>query len=163
MMIIQMNDHCTSLDVARVCDQQERQGYMVRIVPRSSGSCIVVDVTGDAAGNAAADLPGVRSVSRTKSSYPLASREIFDVSHPVDWRRESGSAAERSQSWPDHARWKHARSFWRQRRAKGVGSFRAQGRSFQASVQSLLLPGSRERGHCSSHGGAASHGSSHRH
>jgi len=84
MMLIQMDGHCTSLDVARVCDQQERQGCMVRIVPRSSGPCIVVDVTGDAARDAATALPGVKSVSMTKSSYPLASREIFGVSHPVE-------------------------------------------------------------------------------
>ncbi|MDO9508328.1 MAG: 3-deoxy-7-phosphoheptulonate synthase [Thermovirgaceae bacterium] len=84
MMIIQMNDHCTSLDVARVCDQQERPGCPVRIVPRSGGSCVVVDGDSDAARQAVSDLPGVKSVSITKCSYPLASREIFGAAHPVE-------------------------------------------------------------------------------
>lgn len=84
MMIIQMNDHCTSLDIARVCDQQERQGCRVRVVPRSGGSCVVVDGASDAGRYAVSALPGVKSVSMTKCSFPLASREIFGGAHPVE-------------------------------------------------------------------------------
>ncbi len=84
MMMIEMTDSCTSLDVARVCEQQERRGCRVRVVPRSPGSCVVVDGADEAGRLTVSSLPGVERVSMTRCSYPLASREVFPERHSVE-------------------------------------------------------------------------------
>ena len=76
MMVVQMCGNSTSLDIARVCDLLERQGCQVRVVPRISAPCVVASGTLKEKGLLAA-LPGVSAVSETKSTFPLASRDVF--------------------------------------------------------------------------------------
>ncbi len=86
MIVVQMNDLCTSLDIARVCDHQERRGAQVRVVPGPGGACIVSDGLGlpDQGLN---QLPSVGKVSTTSSSYPLASLEVFGPQRPTELGR----------------------------------------------------------------------------
>lgn len=75
MTIIQMQESSTSLDVARMCEFLEKQGHQVRLVPRKTSPCVIVN----------GPLPertkllshkGVQDIVETHSSFPLASRAI---------------------------------------------------------------------------------------
>ncbi|NCC97423.1 MAG: 3-deoxy-7-phosphoheptulonate synthase [Synergistales bacterium] len=85
MIVVQMKDHCSSLDIARVCDHQERRGGQVRVVSGPQGPCVVSD--GAAVDKSLGQLPSVKSVSSTKSSYPMASLEVFGPQKPLDLGR----------------------------------------------------------------------------
>ncbi|MCF7936646.1 MAG: 3-deoxy-7-phosphoheptulonate synthase [Synergistales bacterium] len=84
MMIIQMENSSSSLDIARVCEREERRGRQVRVVPRSGGACIVSDGRKGSGWEGIPALPGVRRVTETACSYPLASRETFPDAKPVE-------------------------------------------------------------------------------
>jgi 3-deoxy-7-phosphoheptulonate synthase len=82
MIVVQMNERSSSLDIARVCDHQERRGMQIRVVPGRRGSTIVCE------GHSETDLelkklPSVKAVSRTNCPYPLASLEVSGPQGPV--------------------------------------------------------------------------------
>ena len=83
MLVVQMEGSCGGLDVARVCDALERQGRSARVVPWQGGFCVVAQGGREGAG-ALASCGGVRRVTGTTCSLPLASREVFPGTTSVE-------------------------------------------------------------------------------
>jgi 3-deoxy-7-phosphoheptulonate synthase len=83
MLVIQMEEECSSLDVARVCDLLERRGRETKVVGGGKAPRIVTAGNGEER-EILAGLPGVAGLAATKHPFPLASREIFPNDGVVD-------------------------------------------------------------------------------
>lgn len=82
MMVVEMAENSTRLDLERVCESVERGGRSFKVVSGKDGSFIVA--ADGAETSALRSFPGVKRVNATSCCYPLASREIRGAFRPMD-------------------------------------------------------------------------------
>jgi 3-deoxy-7-phosphoheptulonate synthase len=82
MIVVEMAQNSTGIDLERVRKSVERGGTSCRIVSGREASYIVASDGTDTSGVSA--LPGVRKVNAVSCCYPLASRAVRPGSRPVE-------------------------------------------------------------------------------
>jgi 3-deoxy-7-phosphoheptulonate synthase len=82
MIVVEMAQNSTGIDLERVRKSVERGGTSCRIVSGREASYIVAADGTDTSGGSA--LPGVRKVNAVSCCYPLASRAVRPGSRPVE-------------------------------------------------------------------------------
>ncbi|MEA4953852.1 MAG: 3-deoxy-7-phosphoheptulonate synthase [Aminivibrio sp.] len=82
MIVVEMAQNSTGIDLERVRESVERGGKSCRVVSGREASYIVASDETDTSGVSA--LPGVRKVNAVSCCYPLASRVVHPVSRPVE-------------------------------------------------------------------------------
>jgi 3-deoxy-7-phosphoheptulonate synthase len=82
MIVVEMAQNSTGIDLERVRKSGERGGTSCRIVSGREASYIVASDGTDTSGVSA--LPGVRKVNAVSCCYPLASRAVRPGSRPVE-------------------------------------------------------------------------------
>ncbi len=82
MIVVEMAQNSTGIDLERVRESVERGGKSCRVVSGREASYIVASDGTDTSGVSA--LPGVRKVNAVSCCYPLASRAVRPVSRPVE-------------------------------------------------------------------------------
>jgi 3-deoxy-7-phosphoheptulonate synthase len=82
MIVVEMAQNSTGIDLERVRESVERGGTSCRIVSGREASYIVASDGTDTSGVSA--LPGVRKVNAVSCCYPLASRAVRPGSRPVE-------------------------------------------------------------------------------
>lgn len=82
MIVVEMAQDSTGIDLERVRESVERGGTSCRIVSGREASYIVASDGTDTSGVSA--LPGVRKVNAVSCCYPLASRAVRPGSRPVE-------------------------------------------------------------------------------
>ena len=82
MIVVEMAQNSTGIDLERVRESVERSGKSCRVVSGREASYIVASDGTDTSGVSA--LPGVRKVNAVSCCYPLASRAVRPGSRPVE-------------------------------------------------------------------------------
>lgn len=82
MIVVEMAQNSTGIDLERVRESVERSGTSCRVVSGREASYIVASDGTDTSGVSA--LPGVRKVNAVSCCYPLASRAVRPGSRPVE-------------------------------------------------------------------------------
>lgn len=82
MIVVEMAQDSTGIDLERVRESVERGGKSCRVVSGREASYIVASDGTDTSGVSA--LPGVRKVNAVSCCYPLASRAVRPGSRPVE-------------------------------------------------------------------------------
>ena len=82
MIVVEMAQNSTGIDLERVRKSVERGGTSCRVVSGREASYIVASDGTDTSGVSA--LPGVRKVNAVSCCYPLASRAVRPGSRPVE-------------------------------------------------------------------------------
>ena len=82
MIVVEMAQNSTGIDLERVRESVERGGTSCRVVSGREASYIVASDGTDTSGVSA--LPGVRKVNAVSCCYPLASRAVRPASRPVE-------------------------------------------------------------------------------
>lgn len=82
MIVVEMAQNSTGIDLERVRESVERGGKSCRVVSGREASYIVASDGTDTSGVSA--LPGVRKVNAVSCCYPLASRAVRPGSRPVE-------------------------------------------------------------------------------
>ncbi len=83
MMILEVDRSCPKGDMARMIQRAEERGCYARLVPCEDVYFILVDARMEEMASLAADTR-VRRVVETKSSFPLASRDLWSGTRPVE-------------------------------------------------------------------------------
>ena len=145
-MIIVLKSGASETDVADVERRIRAMGYTPHTIRGELRT--VIGAIGDDRGKerlrALESLECVESVTPILQPFKLASREVkrqpTQVIAWATWR----SAAARSWSWPDRARWSRAfRSWTSPTRVKAAGAPRAARRRLQAAHLAVRVPGAR--------------------
>lgn len=85
MMVVEMTENSTRMDMERICESITGGGRSFKVVRGQKTSYIVASDSKETFDSSSlSSLPGVSMVKNTSCCYPLASREIFGPSRPVD-------------------------------------------------------------------------------